>query len=210
MNFLAHLYWSDDTPLAMVGSLMPDLVRGRLPTDLPAEVWSGVRQHRRLDALTDTSPICHLGRQRLRAGHGRLAGILLDVFLDHVLACDWRQHHGQDLPDFVAHAYRRLHDGRPAMPVLMADAVERMTREDWLNGYAQFDGMERTLRRMSLRLEQRLGMRLDVPMAMQDLQAQRPLLTAELREYFDLLRQLDPPLRGGPALSPASPASVDA
>jgi acyl carrier protein phosphodiesterase len=197
MNFLAHLYWSEPTPGAMAGSLMPDLVRGRLPVDLPADVLRGVVQHRRLDALTDSSPIWHEPRLLLRERHGRLAGILLDVFLDHVLAVEWSRHHGQPLAEFVSGAYGQLALARALMPPPMPQIVATMTREDWLGGYASIDGMRRTLTRMSSRLEQRVGLAIAVEPALGDLIRHQPMLADALGRFFQGLRLLPEPLHHG-------------
>lgn len=192
MNFLAHLYLSDATPASVVGNLMPDLVRGRLPGHLPDAVRAGVERHRAVDAFTDTHPVFLQSRSRLRGACGLFSGVLADVFYDHALASNWARYHDQPLEAFVADRYAMLEAGRNLMPVRMAEIVDRMIEQDWLCSYATVEGVAGRMWQMSRRFELRFGRTFDVTRATEALVEQRDLLAGEFDEFFpELLRAVD-------------------
>ncbi len=198
MNFLAHLYLSDATPASAVGNLMPDLVRGRLPSGLPAEVAAGVARHRAVDAFTDTHPVFLTSRARLREPCGLFSGVLADLFYDHALASCWTRHHDEPLGAFVAERYALLQAGRELMPPRMATVVDRMIGQDWLNSYAQVEGVAARMTQMAQRFELRFGRTFDVRRAVEVLEARRERFFAEFDVFFP---ELIGAIGVGPAVS---------
>ena len=93
MNYLVHLYLSDDEPLVRLGNLMGDFVKGRLEgLDYPPGIMKGLRQHRFLDSYSHRSPAVGKSKERIDPRFGYFRGILIDVFYDHFLARNWQQH----------------------------------------------------------------------------------------------------------------------
>src|SRR5438094_5646041 len=56
MNYLAHLFLAGDTAELLIGNLAGDFVKGPLRDEFTPGIREGIRQHRRLDAFTDTHP----------------------------------------------------------------------------------------------------------------------------------------------------------
>lgn len=188
MNFLAHLYLSDATPAGVVGNLMPDLVRGRLPSGLPAGVAAGVALHRAVDAFTDTHPVFLATRSRLRGACGLFSGVLADLFYDHALASRWDRYHDRPLAVFVAERYALLEAGRGLMPRGMAAVVGVMIEQDWLGSYATVGGVTERMSQMSARFEQRFSRTFDVSRAAGVLSGQRAGIAGEFDAFFAELR----------------------
>lgn len=165
MNFLAHLYLSKPTPAAWMGNLLPDFCRGpaiaALPPE-PADLHEGVRNHRRVDAFTDTHPLFHQSRLRLFEHHGRFSGILVDVLYDHILAREWDRYHPAPLPAFLARVHDGLRHGRDLAPPPVRPIFDRMCDQAWLGAYGTRDGLRLTLTRMSARFAQRFGREVDL------------------------------------------------
>lgn len=187
MNFLAHLYLSSPEPDALAGSLMPDLVRGPLPKDAPSRIAAACRLHRCIDAFTDTHPVVGNSKNRLRARHGRYAGILVDIFYDHYLARDWHQFSDQPLGEYVAHVYRSLDGMRGHIPLNMLGALDRMIEQNWLECYAEVDGIRLTLERMSKGLSKRFGRPVDLAIAAEELVEQGLSLAQDFHAFFPQL-----------------------
>ena len=170
---------------------MPDLVRGKLPTDLPAAVDEGVHRHRRVDALTDRHPVFGETVAWLRPTQGRFAGIVADVLYDHALAVAWDAYHDTALPAFIAQAYQRLQSVEAEMPERMRFAVRLMVEQDWLGRYATDAGIDATFRQMSERFAQRFGREVHLETAVADLIANRELLHDQFGRFFpSLVEQL--------------------
>lgn len=175
---------------------MPDLVRGPLPPGLDPEVVEAVAHHRRIDRATDTHAATLRSVDRLRPTQGRFSGIVVDLFYDHFLACDWPRYCDQPLGGFIAGVYRDLEAYRPAMPPPVRPICDRMAEQDWLSAYATVAGMELTLRRVS----RRLGRFIEPDQAVDDLTTRY----ADLRRDFETLwRDLTPlAVPGSSALRP--------
>ncbi len=181
MNLLAHLYLADRTRTSLAGSLMGDVVRGVLQGRYPAEVEDGIRLHRRVDSFTDAHPIVRAAKARLQPPYRRYAGILLDVYFDHCLALEWRQHHSLSLEEFVADSQQVLmREGLKLAHPGFVLQLTYMRSRNLLLSYRELSGIERALQGLSIRLsrENPLATGLDV------LHPQASLLQNDFRGFF--------------------------
>jgi len=152
VNWLAHLFLSEDDAAYRIGNVIADWVKGEARLSLPLAVRRGVACHLEIDRFTDAHPIVHRSHARIGAPLQRFAGVLVDVFYDHFLARDWA--HSCDQP-FVAWKQRvyaqLLSFDAPLHPKVRA-GLERMVREDWLGCYASVEGVRAILQRIAARL----------------------------------------------------------
>ena len=139
--------------MVRAGNLMGDFVRGRLDGRFPPRLEHGLRLHRGIDAFTDHHPAVRGSRRRFRPPFRRYAGILIDVYYDHLLARHWDDYVDQPLADFCCEVYGDLGRQCRHMPALAQRYVEHMQQHDLLGGYRERDGVRRALaaigRRMS-------------------------------------------------------------
>ena len=187
MNFLAHLYLSSPEPDALLGSLMPDLVRGPLPANLPVRIAQACYLHRCVDTFTDTHPLFIHSKQCLSHRHGIFSGILVDVFYDHYLARDWSRYDQRPLKDFVTHVYRSFEAQRAIIPSAMHLALDHMIQQNWLEAYATVAGIRLTLERMSRRFSKRFTRQVNLADAADDLVHLNQELAADFHEFFPQL-----------------------
>ncbi len=145
MNFLGHLYLSGSEPLVIVGNFMADAVKGRDLSRFPGGLEQGIRLHRAIDHFTDSHPLQRAGRERLRTHAGRYAGVVMDLFYDHLLASDWHRWHPDPLPDYARRMYALLHQHQALLPERTLGMLPHMVQGDWLNSYAQIEGLGRAL-----------------------------------------------------------------
>ena len=187
MNFLAHLYLSDDKPEAMVGNLVADFIKGPALELLPPGVQAGVQQHRSVDAFTDRHPVVMRSIARIGKTWGWFSGIIIDVYYDHVLARDWGRYAEVPLRAFVDRAHAVIRDHAEFMPEEAREYALRFVETDRMMSYAEPDGsgVEEALRRLSDRIAVRIPKRA-VPLqdAMPDLRAAHPDLAADFHEFF--------------------------
>lgn len=154
MNFLAHALLAGDTPPLIVGGVVGDWIKGTLPGTLPDDLARGVALHRAIDHFAESHPAFNRSRSRVSADRRRYAGVLVDVFYDHLLAQNWTAVHPQPLREYCANVYRLVHDRLSDLPVSAHPALELMAREDWLTSYVYIDGIADVLARMSRRARQ--------------------------------------------------------
>ena len=154
MNFLAHAFLAGDRPELIVGGVIGDWIKGSLPGNLPADLARGVALHRAIDSFAESQPAFRASRTRISAARRRYAGVLVDVFYDHLLALNWANHHEQPLKEFSASVYGHITGRMPQIPETAHRAMQFMAAEDWFVGYADIDGIATVFARMSRRARQ--------------------------------------------------------
>src|SRR5215831_7568936 len=101
MNWLAHLYLSGASAQFRIGNLLPDLTSASRLVGFPELYQQGIRCHREIDHFTDTHPRVRSCVSRFPAPYRRYAGILTDVYFDHLLARDWLKYSEIPLFEFI-------------------------------------------------------------------------------------------------------------
>jgi len=184
MNFLGHLYLSGTDPLVMVGNFMGDAVKGRDLSRFEPRLEQGLRMHRTIDSFTDTHPLQRAGRARVHPHAGRYAGVVMDLFYDHVLAANWKEFHGEELAVFAERAYTTLMAHETLMPERTRNMLPYMVKGDWLSTYASLEGMGRAL----AGLARRVPMGASMIGAEQVLADHLELYTMEFREFLPAIK----------------------
>ena len=123
---------------------MGDGVKGSID-HLDRSLRQGVQLHRAIDSYTDEHTISGIGRERLRAKSGKYAGVVLDMFYDHILSVNWDEHHDVPLPEFLDSAYRLLTEHVELMPPRTQFMLPHMVSGDWLGSYASMEGLSKAL-----------------------------------------------------------------
>ena len=146
MNYLAHLFLGPHEAEPALGSLLGDFVRGPLQAiALPAGVRGGIWLHRRIDAFTDAHPLVLASRQRVSAERRRYAGIMIDMFYDHLLVRHWSRFSSQPMPEFTAQMYNLLLAQQELIPTHALPVIRRMAEQDWLSSYGQLPSLHRAV-----------------------------------------------------------------
>jgi acyl carrier protein phosphodiesterase len=154
LNFLAHALLAGDDPALIVGGVVGDWIKGTLPGALPKDLARGVALHRAIDHHAETHTAFCNSRSRMSPGRRRYAGVLVDMFYDHLLAREWAKHHIQPLDAFCHDIYSRIENRMGDLPEAAHPALRMMAREDWLSSYAHIEGIADVLARMSRRARQ--------------------------------------------------------
>ncbi len=90
------------TRLLQLGGLMGDFVHGQPDPALPERLITGIRLHRAVDVYTDAHAEVAAARALLPSPYRRYAGILLDMWFDHLLARDFERWSGRGLEPYSA------------------------------------------------------------------------------------------------------------
>jgi len=155
VNYLIHFLLAGDDDELRLGNLLGDYVKGRVERyDHPGvtdRLRTGIQMHRTIDAFSDRHPAVHRSKSILSAEYGRLSGVIVDVFYDHVLARRWTEHHPRPLEEYTQGVYRMLQSNLHRIPPPVHPLVRSMSRGDWLRGYASPRGIERALQGMAQR-----------------------------------------------------------
>jgi acyl carrier protein phosphodiesterase len=155
MNFLAHLLLSGDRGDIIAGNFAGDFVKGRLTAekvrDWSADYLLGVRLHRFIDQMTDHHPIVRETKRTVAEQHGRLSGIILDIYFDYILAHDFERFCDENLEKYAVKIYGVVQNRVNQLPPQILPMMSAMIRQDWLMAYQTLDGIELTFARLSRR-----------------------------------------------------------
>ncbi|MCA9216277.1 MAG: hypothetical protein KDB27_24585, partial [Planctomycetales bacterium] len=66
MNWLAHVYLSDEDVEVRMGNILADVVKGRDRKQLAPNILRGIRCHQAVDAFTDYHPTFSRSQERVR------------------------------------------------------------------------------------------------------------------------------------------------
>lgn len=137
MNHLAHALLAGADEQLRLGGLLGDFVHGPVHgLSLPPRVVDGVRLHRAIDVYTDAHPEVMLARQWLPSPYRRYAGILLDMWFDHLLARDFPRWSGQPLAGFSDDLRDMLLRHDALLPPALRDFRQYMDARDLPAAYA--------------------------------------------------------------------------
>jgi len=154
LNFLAHALLAGDAPALIVGGVIGDWIKGPLPGVLPDDLAKGVALHRAIDSFAESQPAFRRSRSLVSVDRRRYAGVLVDVFYDHLLARNWASIHHRPLDEYCEAVYRSIKDRLNELPISSHPGLTLMAKEDWLTSYAQIEGIADVLARMSRRSRQ--------------------------------------------------------
>jgi len=152
MNYLAHIFLAQHSDKAMIGALLGDFVKANMVGHYPPEVEAEILMHRQVDLYTDSHRIVKDAVLQFDDSRRRYAGIVLDVFYDHLLAKNWATYSTIPITVFVQRFYDALTQHQSMLPEKLAEALPRMIEQDWLGSYRDFSGVEVAIQRISTRL----------------------------------------------------------
>ncbi len=180
MNYLAHLYLSGNDSDLKVGNFIADHVKGKAFFKYPEGIRRGIVLHRKIDDYTDKHPMVRQGTQRLRAGHGKYAGVVIDMFYDHFLAANWNDYSEAELQDFTSNAYVLLMRHFFRLPFKTRILLPFILKNDWLASYRDLNFLSRAFRGLSYRTPYESNLK----NAVHDLSQNYHLFEAEFKTFF--------------------------
>jgi len=183
MNHLAHALLSGPDDALRVGGMMGDFVRGAIDPALPAGVQRGIVLHRAIDTFTDSHDEIRVARNTFDPPFRRYAGILIDIWFDHLLARDFVRWSDIPLHRFSDDIVLLLlqHDA------LLPESLRRFRRylgtHDLPAAYADRGVINAVLRGVGSRLKR------DNPLAdaLPELERLEPVLEASFTRFFPQL-----------------------
>lgn len=151
MNFLAHLYLSENIPQITIGNFIADHVKGRMIERYSPGIQQGIRLHRAIDTYTDAHGVVRETVDTLREGYRKYAGVVVDMFFDHFLAADWELWSDEPLGQFAARMYRLLAGSYLILPSKTQYMLPFMMKNNLLLRYRDIEGLNYALNGMSRR-----------------------------------------------------------
>jgi acyl carrier protein phosphodiesterase len=153
MNHLAHAFLAGADDQVLLGGLLGDFWHGAPDPQWPAAICAGVVLHRKIDVYTDSHAEVAAARALFVPPLRRYAGILLDVYFDHVLAAEWPRQGREPLADLSARVEVLLRDNRRWLPPQLNRFADYFHQAGLFASYADPDTIERVLAGIGRRLK---------------------------------------------------------
>ncbi|WP_338378236.1 acyl carrier protein phosphodiesterase [uncultured Flavobacterium sp.] len=151
MNFLAHIYLSDNNDFIKIGNFMADGIRGNDYLNYPDEIKKGIILHRYIDTFTDANETFRISKHRLHERYGHYSGVIVDILYDHFLAKNWNKYSDESLTSFVFRFYQLLQDNYDVLSPKTKRILPVMIEQNWLKSYATIEGISKILYQMDYR-----------------------------------------------------------
>jgi acyl carrier protein phosphodiesterase len=154
MNWLAHIFLSDDQIEYQLGNLLADLLKGKSWQGASPLFDKGLAMHREIDRYTDQHPRFLQSKARL-GPQGRLKAVVVDITYDHLLAKNWQRYARMPLDDFIDHFQDLTQQVYANYPEEARQFLSRLIASGHLRHYQTFSGVEAAFRRVDHRLSMR-------------------------------------------------------
>ncbi|MGB0867801.1 MAG: ACP phosphodiesterase [Granulosicoccaceae bacterium] len=158
MHFLAHLQLANGEPYQQIGQIAGDFAKGLELAKLHPEVALGVRRHRACDSFTDSHPYVRQSKALLDGPYRRYAGLVFDLYYDHLLARHWHAITGGELRRDADAIYASLEAHRAHWTSGMERFTDYIIDSDMLARLAEPEIMEVGLRRIASRLKRKVDL----------------------------------------------------
>lgn len=158
MNFLAHIYLSNNIPLVSIGNFIADGIKGKEYKSFPKDIQIGILLHREIDTFTDAHPTVRQSTKRLHQNYSHYSGVIVDILYDHFLAKNWNRYSNMPLELYVSKFYDLLEDNFESLPKRIQKMIPYMIADNWLLNYANIEGIQKVLDGMNRRTKNLSGM----------------------------------------------------
>lgn len=162
MNYLAHLYLSENDKDIQLGNFIADSIKGKSYLKYPEKIQNGIILHRQIDSFTDNDITVKQSKKRLNSRYGHYKGVIIDIFYDHFLAKNWANYSSIPLYDFSHSFYKTLEENIEILPEKIKYITPFIIKNDWLTNYATLEGIEKVLIGMNKRTQEKSQMNLAI------------------------------------------------
>ncbi len=143
MNYLGHIFFSNNDFELAKANLFGDYVRGKDLSEYSPLVQKGILLHRQIDNYIDHHPIITEELLPiLRPKLPKVAPIAIDLIFDHLLAKNWTDFHSIPLTEFLENFYGSIRHNEIEFNLTFLQQLGRMEKYRWMNVYSSAEGLE--------------------------------------------------------------------
>ena len=142
MNFLAHLYLSQNNTNIMIGNFIADHIRGNNYKNFSKEIQQGVFLHREIDTFTDAHKIVRKSKRRLHPRYRHYDGVIIDIFYDYFLAKNWASYSAIPFDIYTKSVYKLFEEKASELPIKSQNFIKYMIEYNILFNYQYEKGIE--------------------------------------------------------------------
>jgi acyl carrier protein phosphodiesterase len=186
LNYLGHAVFSPKDDEITLGNLAGDMLKNRFHPLLEEKVLRGVRLHRFIDTTTDNNVHFRRMIQCFRPHFSKYSPVILDVFIDHLIALHWEDLFEDSYSGYLNSIYKGILDQSDQLPQPAQNNISRMAQSQWLDVYKSREGLIRVFNRLS----QKVVPTLEGERVLDIYHRNRGLIDSEFNFFINEMRQL--------------------
>ncbi|MGS2719482.1 acyl carrier protein phosphodiesterase [Paraglaciecola aestuariivivens] len=156
MNYIAHLHIAEHTQTSLLGNFLGDFVKGSQLNHLPKPLIQGIKLHRSVDVFTDSHPAIAHCKSCFPKNLRRMAGVILDIYFDHLLMQNWRQYSSTSYQAIFARFYQQLANNGLPINGFYTQVATRLMTHQWLDQYQHKETYYKAMQSIEKRLKNKL------------------------------------------------------
>ncbi len=189
MNWLAHVFLSENHIEHQLGNLLTDPLKGKAWEGASNRIYQGIEMHKRIDSFTDSHPLVSRSKKIL-THRGHLKGVVLDVLYDHFLSLHWDKFCTIERENFLEVFREKALRDINCYPDRAQDIIRRVVGNRQLSSYAHMDGVVDAFRRIDARLSDRAKNKDTTTRYIPLIAKEREALEADFLDFFPELMQV--------------------
>lgn len=152
MNFLGHLYFSENHGQLQNANLFGDFVRGRDLSMYPELIQKGIRYHREIDNYIDHHPVVISLLHELYDELPKIASIAVDLYFDHLLAKNWNKYHSLPYDEYLTRFYNVKLENESFYSTEYLILLAKIKQNNWMHYYQFHEGLDKACKGLSRRI----------------------------------------------------------
>lgn len=183
MNWLAHVFLSEQKIDFQIGNFLADPLKGRIWENASRDMINGMITHKFIDSYTDSHDLVSVSKKRL-GSKGLLKSVVIDLTYDYLLTKNWNTFSHIPINEFSNKFYSQAKSRTAYFPEHVNPYVHNMINKDLLNKYHTLDDLGIAFKKMDTRLSERLRRR-DTTLSYFDIVKENIIdLEKDFLEYF--------------------------
>jgi acyl carrier protein phosphodiesterase len=174
MNWLSHVFLSENNIEHQLGNLLTDALKAKAWEGAGEEFYRGIDTHKKIDAFTDAHAVVARSKSRLDK-KGYLKAVVIDIVYDYCLSLHWERFASVGLDEFLLDFYSQAKQEIHNYSKEAKRVTTRVIDNNILGSYRDFKGLEEGFKRIDKRLSARI-------LAKDTASSYLPLVIANIKE----------------------------
>lgn len=156
MNYVGHIQLAQHSSTSKLGNFLGDFVKGSDLSSFSAQIQQGIELHRAIDSFTDNHPVTVNLRQCFPSEVRRMAGVIIDVYFDHLLCKHWQNYSSESQNKVLDGFYTELESTKLSVSTRFKRVKQGLIEYRWLAEYIEVDAVIRAYRSIEKRINSKI------------------------------------------------------
>jgi acyl carrier protein phosphodiesterase len=150
MNFLTHLYFSNDSTANNIGLVIGNTAKGNYLSKYSIEILKGIEIDMQIRNFEERNPVFQRSLQRIiNTKYSKYASFIINVFYDHLLAKNWGKYSKVSLEEFGEKIYGVILSNQSIYPYKIRKYSQEMISKKWISCISSIEGTHQYLKLLS-------------------------------------------------------------